>query len=90
MLICYCVFKIIVYYARELFLCIYRIVGHHQVWLQVIGTWNMKQVYAITLRARDGRERTDLWWLPTAAVHQDLCEKVRRRGLEIANKKEIL
>lgn len=47
----------------------------------------MDGVYAITLRARDGRERTDLWWLPTAAVRQDLCEKAARRGLEIINNK---
>jgi hypothetical protein len=50
----------------------------------------MNGVYELTLRARDGRERTDLWWLPTAAVHQNLCEKVRQRGLKIIDVKEII
>lgn len=47
-------------------------------------------VYAITLRARDGRERTDLWWLPTPEVRQDYQDKAARRGLEITDEKEIL
>jgi len=59
------------------------------VWLQVIHE-TMNGVYELTLRARDGRERTDLWWLPTAAVHQNLCEKVRQRGLKIIDVKEII
>jgi hypothetical protein len=47
-------------------------------------------VYAITLRARDGRERTDLWWLPTPEALRDYQEKVARRGLEITDEKIIL
>jgi hypothetical protein len=47
-------------------------------------------VYAITLRARDGRERTDLWWLPTPEALRDYHDKVAHRGLTIANEKIIL
>ena len=43
----------------------------------------MENVYELTLRAADGRERRDLWWLPGEAWLQDLCEKARKRGLEI-------
>lgn len=41
----------------------------------------MKQVYAITLRARDGRELRTLAWFPTPACREDFYEKAARRGL---------
>lgn len=40
-------------------------------------------VYGITLRAPDGRERRMLAWLPTEACRQDFYDKARKRGLEI-------
>lgn len=43
----------------------------------------MTGIYELTLRAKDGRERQTLAWLPTEAVRQDYYEKARKRGLEI-------
>ena len=43
----------------------------------------MTNVYAITLRTKDGREHTDLVSLPTDEVRQDYYEKARKRGLMI-------
>ena len=43
----------------------------------------MNGIYELTLRAKDGRERRTLAWLPTEAVKQDYYEKARKRGLEI-------
>jgi len=43
----------------------------------------MTGIYELTLRAKDGRERRTLAWLPTEAVRQDYYEKARKRGLEI-------
>ena len=40
-------------------------------------------VYGITLRAPDGRERRMLAWLPTDECRQDFYDKARKRGLEI-------
>lgn len=40
-------------------------------------------VYALTLRALDGRERRMLAWLPTEAIRQEFHEKARRNGIEI-------
>ena len=50
----------------------------------------MNQVFSITLRASDGRERTDLWWLPNAACRNDLYDKAAKRGLQITNKSQII
>ena len=47
-------------------------------------------VYAITLRARDGRERATLVGLPTPEVRQDYHDKAAHRGLEITDEKIIL
>jgi hypothetical protein len=45
------------------------------------------RVYELTLRAKDGRERRTLAWLPTEAVRQDFYEKARKRGLEITEQR---
>lgn len=47
----------------------------------------MTGIYELTLRAKDGRERRTLAWLPTEAVRQDYYEKARKRGLEIIENK---
>lgn len=47
---------------------------------------NMEHINGIcelTLRAKDGRERRELVWLPTDAVRKDFYDKARRNGLEI-------
>lgn len=46
-------------------------------------------VYPITLRAKDGRERCLLVWLPNEQVRQDFYEKARKRGLEVIVKDEV-
>lgn len=46
----------------------------------------MKDVYNITLRAPDGRERHTLAWFPTDAVRADFYSKARQRGLEVVEK----
>ena len=43
----------------------------------------MDGLHIFTLRASNGRERTDLWWLPTEACLQDFYDKARRRGLTV-------
>jgi len=43
----------------------------------------LTNVYALTLRAADGRERRTLAYLPTEAVRRQYYEKARRNGLEI-------
>ena len=43
----------------------------------------MTNVYELTLRAPDGRERRTLAWFPTEGVRQDFYEKARKRGLEV-------
>lgn len=43
----------------------------------------MDTVHVLTLRTRDGRERTELVWLPTPEVREDFYERARRCGLEI-------
>lgn len=40
-------------------------------------------VYALTLRAPDGRELRTLALLPNEAVRRDFYEKARKRGLEV-------
>lgn len=40
-------------------------------------------IYELTLRAVDGRERRELAWLPTEAVRQDFYDKARRNGLTV-------
>ncbi len=44
----------------------------------------MNGVYVVTLTAPDGRERTDLWWLPTAEWVRGLYEKAQKRGLSVS------
>lgn len=46
-------------------------------------TMLMETVHVLTLRTMDGRERTELVWLPTPEVREDFYEKARRCGLEI-------
>lgn len=43
----------------------------------------MDGLHVFTLRAGNGRERTDLWWLPSDAWLQDFYDKARRRGLTV-------
>lgn len=43
----------------------------------------MDTVHELILRTRDGRERTELVWLPTPEVREAFYEKARRCGLEI-------
>lgn len=44
-------------------------------------------VYELTLRTNDGRERRTLAWFPTDDVRKDFYEKAARRGLEISEKR---
>lgn len=44
-------------------------------------------VFELTLRAKDGRERRTLAWLPTEAVRQDFYKKAHKRGLEVIENK---
>lgn len=44
-------------------------------------------VYALTLRAPDGRERRELVWLPNDQVRQDFYQKARKRGLTVTENK---
>lgn len=48
----------------------------------------MTNVYELTLRAPDGRERRTLAWFPTEGVRQDFYEKARKRGLEIIEREK--
>lgn len=50
----------------------------------------MKQVFDITLRAKNGQERRQLQWFPTPATRSELYDRWRQRGIEIVNEKEIL
>ena len=50
----------------------------------------MNGVFDITLRAKNGQERNQLQWFPTPAARQELCDRWRKRGIEIVNEKEIL
>lgn len=50
----------------------------------------MDGLHVFTLRARSGREQTDLWLLPDAAWLQNFYDKARKRGLTvIENDKEL-
>lgn len=40
-------------------------------------------IYALTLRAKDGRERRDLWWLPDENWQRNMYEKAHKLGLEV-------
>ena len=42
-----------------------------------------ERVYAITLRAQDGRERRTLAWFPNDAVRQDFYNRAHKNGLEV-------
>lgn len=50
----------------------------------------MKQVYDITLRAPGGQQRNQLQWFPTPAARTKLCERWRKRGIEMTINKQIL
>ena len=43
----------------------------------------MKNIYELTLRSTDGRERKTLAFLPTEETKRSLYEQARRRGLEV-------
>jgi len=43
-------------------------------------------IYSIVLRAKDGRERNVLAWIPNQAVREDFYAKARKRGLEVVEK----
>ena len=43
----------------------------------------MNNVYNVTLRAKDGRERTELVWLPTEETRREFYERARKNGLEV-------
>ena len=43
----------------------------------------MDNVYNVTLRAKDGRERTELVWLPTEETRREFYERARKNGLEV-------
>lgn len=47
----------------------------------------MTGIYELTLRAKDGRERRTLAWLPTEAVRQDFYKKAHKRGLKVIENK---
>lgn len=49
----------------------------------------MTGVYALTLRAQDGRERRMLAWLPTEPVQQGFYEKARRSGIEVIHNSQL-
>ena len=49
----------------------------------------MSGIYIITLRAPDGRERTQWAYLPTESVKQDLLARARRNGLEAVLSEEL-
>lgn len=40
-------------------------------------------IFSFTLRAKDGRERNILVWIPNDAVREDFYAKARKRGLEV-------
>lgn len=40
-------------------------------------------VYPVTLRAKDGRERRELVWFPNDHVRREFYDKARRNGLEV-------
>ena len=46
----------------------------------------MDTVHVLTLRTRDGRERTELVWLPTPEVREDFYGKARRFGIDIVER----
>lgn len=43
----------------------------------------MTNVFEITIRTKDGRERRELAWLPNEAVWHDLYSRAHRNGLEL-------
>ena len=43
----------------------------------------MNGIYGVTLRAKDGRERRELAWLPTDETRRDFMSKAVKRGLEV-------
>lgn len=68
-------------YGRELVYTFPALVLLDQGMLQVMMP--MDTVHVLTLRTRDGRERTELVWLPTPEVREDFYEKARRCGIDI-------
>ena len=43
----------------------------------------VNNVYGVTLRARDGRERRELVWFPNDQVRQEFYNRARKNGLEV-------
>lgn len=75
-------------YARKLYFIPVRLGRHHEMAAQQVSTMN--EVFDITLRAKNGRERKQLQWFPTPAVRQELYERWRKRGIEVTDEKEII
>lgn len=46
----------------------------------------MSNVHAITLRAKDGREKTELVWLPTDETRREFYARAAKNGLEVIEK----
>ena len=43
----------------------------------------MYNVYAVKLRAKNGKERSDLWWLPTEETRREFYKKVQKNKLKV-------
>lgn len=43
----------------------------------------MDDVYILTRRTKDGRERTDLAWFPTPQAREALVARSNKHGLEV-------
>ncbi len=43
----------------------------------------MKDVYSLTLRTNDERERRELVWFPTDKCRQEFLKRARKNGLEV-------
>lgn len=48
----------------------------------------MNGVYELVLRAKDGRERRTLAWLPNEEVRKNFYERAHKNGLEVIEIKE--
>lgn len=43
----------------------------------------MENVYSMTLRAKDGRERHELVWFPTDECRQEFLKRAHKNELEV-------
>lgn len=48
----------------------------------------MDGVYELILRAKDGRERRTLAWLPNEQVRKNFYDRAHKKGLEVIDIKE--